>query len=74
MNVALKIDPTNVNALAQAEMNYGENCITYSLISKLQWLSILLSTLVLNSEICRTCEPTEFCYLDQSIFCAGDNK
>ena len=40
MNVALKIDPTNVNALAQAEMNYGENCITYSLISKLQWLSI----------------------------------
>ena len=25
MNVALKIDPTNVNALAQDEMNYGEN-------------------------------------------------
>lgn len=29
MNVALKIDPTNVNALAQDEMNYGENCINY---------------------------------------------
>ena len=29
MNVALKIDPTNVNALAQDEMNYGENYINF---------------------------------------------
>ena len=29
MNVALKIDPTNVNALAQDEMNYRENYINF---------------------------------------------